>query len=61
MGSMLVFTSWDTNVTCNARELAVFDPPAGSTCAEYLASYLQGMGAGANLLNPEATARCNVC
>lgn len=61
MGSMLVFAIWDTPVVCKAGELARFDPPAGSTCAEYLAGYLEGMGASSNLLNPADAADCRVC
>lgn len=60
IGSMLVFDVWGTDVTCHPSELALFDPLNG-TCGEYLAGYLHGMGAGANLLNPEATERCQVC
>ncbi|UNI23908.1 hypothetical protein JDV02_009700 [Purpureocillium takamizusanense] len=62
MGSMLVFTMWGTDVNCAESELAVFNPPNGTTCADYLSSYLsQGMGAMGNLLNPEARADCRVC
>ena len=60
MGSILVFAIWDTDVTCTSSELALFNPVNG-TCGEYLASYLQGMGRGAILLNPEATTQCEVC
>jgi ABC-type multidrug transport system permease subunit/ABC-type multidrug transport system ATPase subunit len=60
MGSILVFAIWDTEVTCAASELALFNPVNG-TCGEYLASYLQDMGRGAILLNPDATAQCEVC
>jgi ABC-type multidrug transport system permease subunit/ABC-type multidrug transport system ATPase subunit len=61
IGSMLVFDIWGTDVTCTPSELAVFDPVNGTTCGEYLAGYLQGMGRGAKLLNPEATDQCQVC
>ncbi|KAK3295231.1 brefeldin A resistance protein [Chaetomium fimeti] len=61
MGSILVFAIWDTDVTCSAGELALFDPAVNGTCGEYLADYLQGMGRGARLLNPDATSRCEVC
>ncbi|KAK4251297.1 ABC-2 type transporter-domain-containing protein [Corynascus novoguineensis] len=60
-GSILVFSIWDTDVTCTQEELALFDPANGTTCAEYLAGYMRGMGRGAKLLNPEATIRCEVC
>lgn len=61
MSSLLVFTTWDKPVECTAQQLAIFDPPANQTCGEYLVAYQQGMGAGTNLLNPEATADCHVC
>ncbi|KAK4152100.1 ABC-2 type transporter [Chaetomidium leptoderma] len=60
IGSMLVFDIWGTDVTCTPAELALFDPGNG-TCGEYLAGYMQGMGGGAKLLNPDATAQCQVC
>ncbi|ATZ56223.1 BcatrB [Botrytis cinerea B05.10] len=60
MGSLLVFTSWDTPVNCHESEFAIFNP-ANGTCGEYLSSYLQGMGAAANLINPDATEGCRVC
>jgi len=61
MGSMMVFGIWGTEVTCTPAELAVFDPANGTTCGEYLAGYMHGMGHGARLLNPEADAQCQVC
>ncbi|EEY16987.1 opaque-specific ABC transporter CDR3 [Verticillium alfalfae VaMs.102] len=62
MSSLLVFTTWDKPVRCRPSELAVFDPPANETCGEYLAAFQQtAMGRGANLLNPDATAGCEVC
>ncbi|RAL60548.1 hypothetical protein DID88_009744 [Monilinia fructigena] len=57
MGSLLVFTTWDTPVRCRESEFAIFNP-ANGTCGEYLSSYLQGMGAAANLTNPDATSEC---
>ncbi|KAH6898033.1 putative ABC transporter [Thelonectria olida] len=61
MSSLLVFTTWDSPVHCTMEESAVFDPPANQTCGDYLANYLEGMGVGANLLNPEANVDCRVC
>jgi ATP-binding cassette subfamily G (WHITE) protein 2 (SNQ2) len=61
MSSLLIFTTWDTKVTCNASELSIFDPPQGQTCQQYLAPFQQGMGVGSNLLNPDAEAQCQVC
>jgi ABC-type multidrug transport system permease subunit len=61
MSSLLVFTTWDKPVHCSTKELSIFDPPANQTCGEYLIAYQQGMGAGTNLLNPDAMSRCEVC
>ncbi|KAG0647786.1 abc multidrug transporter atrF [Hyphodiscus hymeniophilus] len=61
MGSLLVFTTWDAPVNCAEKEFAIFDPPANQTCASYLADYVVGIGARANLVNPDATASCRVC
>ncbi|KAJ4342309.1 hypothetical protein N0V95_006984 [Ascochyta clinopodiicola] len=62
MSSLLVFTTWDTPVSCRPRELAIFDPAAGQTCGQYMSSYQNsGMGMGTNLLNPDDTADCRVC
>ncbi|RAK81560.1 putative ABC multidrug transporter [Aspergillus fijiensis CBS 313.89] len=61
MGSMLVFTVWDTDVRCTQSELAIFDPPSNSTCGQYLSTYLETLGSAADLLNPGATAQCEVC
>ena len=61
MGSLLIFTSWDKPVHCKENELTIFDPAPNQTCGDYLSVYQQGMGAGINLLNPDATASCRVC
>lgn len=63
MGSILVFDVWGTPVTCTRQELAIFDPPPGSTCESYLAAYRapNAMGSASNLLNPSATSGCEVC
>jgi ATP-binding cassette subfamily G (WHITE) protein 2 (SNQ2) len=61
MGSLLVFTTFDAPVNCASSEFAIFDPPANQTCLSYLSNYLSGMGARANLVNPEATESCKVC
>ncbi|PYH86260.1 hypothetical protein BO82DRAFT_428710 [Aspergillus uvarum CBS 121591] len=61
MGSLLVFTTWDAPVKCKESEFALFDPPNGTTCKEYLADFMQGMGARMNLVDPDATSGCRVC
>lgn len=59
VGSMLTFTIFDAEVTCTEAELAIFDPPSGKTCMEYLNAYLDS--SGANLLNPADESGCRVC
>ena len=61
MGSMLVFSVYDVDIHCDPGEFAVFDPPKDSTCGDYLAEFMQGMGSGMNLVNPDATSSCRVC
>ena len=61
MGSMLVFTSFDTPVDCAETEFALFDTPNNITCRDYLADYMQDLGSRINLLNPDATSACRVC
>ncbi|CAG7560608.1 unnamed protein product [Fusarium equiseti] len=61
MGSLLIFTSWDKPVNCKENELTIFDPAPNQTCGDYLSAYKKGMGAGINLLNPDATTSCRVC
>ncbi|KAJ5641655.1 ABC multidrug transporter atrF [Penicillium lividum] len=61
MGGLLVFDIWDTPVNCKESELAIFNTPNGSTCANYLADYMTTIGANMNLLNPDATENCKVC
>lgn len=60
-GSLLVFSTFDVEVSCTSREFALFDTPNNQTCAEYLAAFLAGPGSRTNLINPDATAGCKVC
>lgn len=61
MGSLLVFVDWEWDVKCKESEFAIFDPPSGQTCAEYLVAWMNGPGSRNNLINPNATADCRVC
>jgi ABC-type multidrug transport system permease subunit/ABC-type multidrug transport system ATPase subunit len=61
MGSLLVFTDFDWDVQCTESEFAVFDPPAGQTCGQYLEAWLGGPGSRNNLVNEAATEACKVC
>ena len=47
-------------VRCAEKELAIFDPPSGQTCRQYLANYFQA-GAPGQLYNPSATSQCHYC
>ena len=61
ISSLLVFTSFDAPVHCAPHEFAVFDPPRGQSCGEYLAEYKRGFGARTSLVNAEALSECHVC
>lgn len=61
MGALLTFTDFSKPVVCNESEFAIFNPPSGQTCGQYLTAYMQGMGARTNLINPAATTDCRVC
>lgn len=61
MGSLLTFTTFSAAVHCAEAEFAIFDPPSGQTCQQYLGPYQMGMGARTNLTNPDATNACRVC
>ncbi|KAK5991596.1 ABC multidrug transporter atrB [Cladobotryum mycophilum] len=62
MGSMLTFNIWGAEIKCSEKEFALFNPPNGTTCGEYLTSFLShAPGAVSNLINPDATSGCKVC
>ncbi|KAH6665200.1 putative Brefeldin A resistance protein [Halenospora varia] len=61
LGGLMVFTTYDVQVSCKESEFSMFDPLANQTCGEYLSDYLQGMGSGTNLTNPDALTGCRVC
>ncbi|CAI6337086.1 unnamed protein product [Periconia digitata] len=46
-------------VICSSTEVSRFSPPAGQTCGQYLADFLQT--APGVLQNPESTTECNYC
>ncbi|KAH7110799.1 ABC-2 type transporter [Dactylonectria estremocensis] len=49
----------DREVTCSDTETSIFDPPAGQTCSQYLADYLETVPG--QLQNPDATEKCQYC
>ncbi|PLB36892.1 putative ABC multidrug transporter [Aspergillus candidus] len=61
MGSILTFTIYNVDVHCDESEFALFNPPNGTTCGEYLSDFMHGMGANMNLVDPSATSDCRVC
>lgn len=46
-------------ITCSSTELAMFNPPPGQTCGQYMAPFLQQ--APGYLADPNATANCGYC
>ncbi|KAK6216635.1 ABC-2 type transporter [Colletotrichum tabaci] len=49
----------NARASCAPNEFLVFNPPAGSTCAEYLRPYVDAMGGSVH--NPDATDACRFC
>lgn len=49
----------DRPVDCSSTETAIFSPPSGQTCGDYMADYLQQ--APGRLQNPDATSDCRYC
>ncbi|BGO96274.1 Multidrug resistance protein [Rhodotorula toruloides] len=48
-----------TRVQCATSELLSFPPPGGSTCGDYMATYIQA--AGGYLVDPSSTSHCQFC
>ncbi|KGO61449.1 CDR ABC transporter [Penicillium expansum] len=59
IGGMAGTQLHNRQVVCSTSELAIFDPPSGQTCGQYLMKYVTA--AGGQLLNPEATSDCSYC
>ncbi|CAG8910041.1 unnamed protein product [Penicillium egyptiacum] len=59
VGGMASTQLHNRQVVCSTAELAIFDPPSGQTCGQYLLKY--ATAAGGQLLNPEATSDCSYC
>lgn len=55
---MLATAVKDARVTCLPEDFLRFPPPAGQTCGEYLAPYLQQTG---YLEDPSSTTNCGLC
>jgi ATP-binding cassette, subfamily G (WHITE), member 2, PDR len=59
VSGMLSTAVANTVVECAPNEFLRFDPPNGTTCGEYMATWI--FAAGGKLTNPEATSACNFC
>lgn len=49
----------NVRVTCASNEYTAVFPPAGQTCGDYMADYIERMGG--YLLDPDATSNCSYC
>ncbi|OAL54233.1 BcATRO, ABC transporter [Pyrenochaeta sp. DS3sAY3a] len=58
-GGMLSASVANTGVVCAGNEYLLMQPPAGSTCGQYLADY--AISSGGYILNGNATADCQFC
>ncbi|KAI9803300.1 MAG: hypothetical protein M1825_002091 [Sarcosagium campestre] len=59
VSAMLSVAVANTNAVCSDIEIATFNPPAGQTCAQYLAPLIDA--AGGYVQNPNATSDCGFC
>ena len=60
VSTLLSASIGDKTASCSPTELLTFDPPSGTNCAAYLASYLEATPGG-KLLNPQSTTQCQYC
>jgi ABC-type multidrug transport system permease subunit len=60
VGGLAATVLHDREVRCARNELAIFDPPGGTTCGDYLDQFLRG-GAPGRLYNPISTSACEYC
>jgi ATP-binding cassette, subfamily G (WHITE), member 2, SNQ2 len=59
IGGVLAAVLADETVQCAPGETTLFDAPAGQTCGDYAADFIQqGMG---YITNPDATTDCGYC
>jgi len=59
VGAMLATGVANTEVICSPIELAIFDPPSGQTCGQYMNNYVNSNGGA--IYNPNATSACEYC
>ncbi|KAM5437048.1 GTPase-activating protein [Microsporum ferrugineum] len=60
VGGLAATTLHSREVRCAQNELAVFDPPRGATCAQYLQEFVQA-GVPGSLYNPTSNSQCEYC
>jgi ATP-binding cassette subfamily G (WHITE) protein 2 (PDR) len=61
IGGIVASSTSGKNITCEPQELSLFNPPSGSTCAEYLRPFFESLHAPGYLVNPTATTGCEYC
>ncbi|KAI3201102.1 hypothetical protein CBS147311_5163 [Penicillium roqueforti] len=59
IGGMASTQLHNRQVVCSTAELAIFNPPSGYTCGQYLMKY--AAAAGGQITNPDATSECGYC
>jgi hypothetical protein len=59
VGGIVATQVHERPIECNQREFSIFSPPAGQSCGQYLAAYLQY--APGKLDNPNDTTDCRYC
>ncbi|OWZ67668.1 hypothetical protein AYX14_01471 [Cryptococcus neoformans] len=59
LGGLISPALWDVEVKCKSDEYAIFDPPEGMTCENYMSAFLSE--APGYLNNPNATSDCEYC
>lgn len=59
IGGMAATQVHNRRIVCSTAELAIFNPPSGMTCYQYLEKYVTA--AGGQLLNGDATSSCEYC
>ncbi|EGD94355.1 ABC transporter [Trichophyton tonsurans CBS 112818] len=60
VGGLAATSLHSREVKCAQNELAIFDPPSGATCAQYLQKLVEA-GAPGKLYNPMSTSQCQYC
>lgn len=59
LGGLSISELRDLKIRCKTSELNFFEPPEGSTCAQYAKTYLDFYGGYVS--NPDGTSECGLC